>query len=61
MSDVKNAMTAIIARQPEDSTYEEILRELAYSRMIQRGIDDADVGRTSTDEEIKRKIESWRN
>ncbi len=60
MSDVKNAMNEIIARQPEDSTYEEILRELAYSRMIQRGLDDADAGRTVTDDEIKRKIETWR-
>jgi predicted transcriptional regulator len=61
MSDAKDAMTAIIARQPEDSTYEEILRELAYSRMIQRGLDDADAGRTSTDDEIRRKIKSSRN
>ena len=59
MSSVKDAMIDIIGRQPEDSTYDEILRELAYARMVQRGLDDADAGRTVPDSDVRRKIESW--
>ena len=59
MSSVKDAMIDIIGRQPEDSTYDEILRELAYARMVGPGLDDSDAGRTVSDDEVRRKIESW--
>jgi predicted transcriptional regulator len=52
-------MIDIIGRQPDDSTYDEILRELAYARMVQRGLDDADAGRTISDADVRRKIDSW--
>ena len=55
----KQTMTDIIARQPDDSSYDEILRELAYARMIQRGLDDAANGRTVSDSDVKREIDSW--
>jgi predicted transcriptional regulator len=54
-------MTEITARQPEDSSYDEILRELAFDRMAERGLEDADAGRTMSDDEIKRKIDSWQS
>ncbi len=38
MPSAKETMKEIIARQPEDSSYDEILRELAFARMIQRGL-----------------------
>ena len=60
MSIAKETMADIIARQPDDSSYDEILRELAYARMIQRGLEDSTNGRTVSDEDVKRKIESWR-
>ena len=53
-------MADIISRQPDDSSYVELLRELAYAHMINRGLDDSDSGRTVSDDEVKRKIESWR-
>ena len=59
MSSAKDAMIDIIGRQPDDSSYDEILRELAYARMVQRGLDDSDSGRTISDDAMKRKIESW--
>ena len=59
MSTVKETMAEIISRQPEDSTYDEILRELAYGRMVQRGLADSDEGRAISDEEIKRTIDDW--
>ena len=60
MPSAKETMKEIIARQPEDSSYDEILRELAFARMIQRGLDDSDAARTVSDEQIKEKLESWR-
>jgi predicted transcriptional regulator len=54
-------MIDIIGRQPDDSSYDEILRELAFARMVQRGLDDADAGRTRSDEEVAKVIDSWRS
>ncbi|MHC4178514.1 MAG: hypothetical protein ACYSWU_13470 [Planctomycetota bacterium] len=59
MSSAKEAMIDIIGRQPDDSSYDEILRELAFARMVQRGLDDSDAGRTLSDDEMTRKIDSW--
>jgi predicted transcriptional regulator len=59
MASAKETMIEIIARQPDDSSYDEILRELAFARMVQRGLDDSDAGRTVTDQEVKEKLESW--
>jgi predicted transcriptional regulator len=59
VSSAKEAMIEIIGRQPEDSSYDEILRELAFARMVQRGLDDSDAGRTSSDDDMKRKLDSW--
>jgi|GEM_PF-259938 len=59
VTSVKAAMTDIIGRQPDDSSYDEILRELAFARMVQCGLQDSDSGRTVSDDEMKRKIDSW--
>jgi predicted transcriptional regulator len=59
MPTAKETMVDIIARQPDDSTYEELLRQLAYDRMVQRGLEDSKAGRTVTDNEVKRKIDAW--
>ena len=59
MCSAKEAMIDIIGRQPEDSSYDEILRELAFARMVQRGLADSDAGRTLSDDDVKRKIDSW--
>jgi len=60
MSPAKESMLDIIGRQPDDSTYDEILRELAFARMVQRGLDDAVLGGTPTAEKVAEAIESWR-
>lgn len=56
---VKEQMLRIIEAQPEDSSYEEILRELAFARMVERGLEDVDQGRTVPHEEVRREVESW--
>ena len=35
------AEVILIHAQPEDATYEEIMRELAFERMIERGLADS--------------------
>ena len=50
---------SIVEEQPDDSSYDEILHELALMRMIDRGIADADAGRVVPHEEVKRRIASW--
>ena len=52
-------MIDIIQKQPDDSSYDEILRELAFARMIDLGLQDADAGRVISNEELTRRIQSW--
>ncbi|MFH1114862.1 MAG: hypothetical protein V1792_13185 [Pseudomonadota bacterium] len=59
MTTAKERIVEIIQQQPEDSSYDEILRELAFARMIDRGLDDSRSGRTISNEEMKRRIRTW--
>jgi len=59
MSSVKDRMTEIIQEQPEDATYEEIMRELAFERMVERGLADCRTGRVIFNEEMARRIRTW--
>ena len=60
MSTVKDELTKLIHDQPDDSSYDEILRELAFNLMVQRGLRDSDEGRTVSNEEMGNRIRSWR-
>ena len=55
----KHRMIDVIESQPDDSSYDEILRELAFARMIELGMADSDAGRTITNEELRRRMKSW--
>lgn len=55
----KEQMIEIIQNQPDDSSYEEILRELAFARMVRRGLADSDAGNTITNEEMQQRIQTW--
>ena len=59
MPTVKEKMTEVILSQPEDATYEEIIRELAFDRMVERGLEDSRLGRVISNEEAERRIRSW--
>jgi predicted transcriptional regulator len=60
MASAKEQMAKIVQEQPDDSSYDEILRELAFARMVERGLADSHIGRTIGDEEMKRRIRTWR-
>ena len=59
MPTAKEELTRLIQAQPEDSSREEILRELALHIMIERGLADSDAKRTVSNEEMARRIRSW--
>ncbi len=59
MLTVKRKMMEIIEHQPDDSSYKEILQELAFAHMVDRGLDDSKSNRTISNREMKRRISSW--
>ncbi len=61
MSSPKEQMVKIIQDQPEDSSYDELLRELAFARMVERGLADSDARRTISHEEMGHRIKTWRS
>ncbi len=60
MGPAKAQLIRVIEEQPDDSSVEEILRELACTAMVERGVADSEAGRTISNEEMARRIESWR-
>ena len=59
MATAKDELKTLLEQQPEDSSSEEIVRELAFHVMIQRGLADSDAGRTISNKEMDRRIRSW--
>ncbi len=55
----KDEAKRIIDTLPEDSTYEEIVRELAFDMMIQRGFDDVEAGKVISNKEMENEIAKW--
>jgi predicted transcriptional regulator len=59
MSKAKEELTRFIEEQPEDISREEIIRELAFHVMVERGLADSDAGRVISNDEMARRIRSW--
>jgi hypothetical protein len=53
-------MIHLLQEQPDDSSYDELLRELAFARMVHRGLADSEAGRTIDHAGMKRTADSWR-
>jgi len=60
MFSAKEQMAKIIQEQPDDSSYDEVLRELAFARMIERGLEDSQANRIISNNEMKHRIMTWR-
>ena len=56
----KARIMELLSQQPDDSSYDDLLRELALARMVERGLADSDAGRTIPHADMKRTMESWR-
>ena len=59
MATAKEHISEIIKRQPDDSSYDDIVRELVFDLMVQRGLKDSDEQLTISNEEMKRRIKVW--
>lgn len=59
MVTAKEHIIEIIKRQPDDSSYDDIIRELAFDLTIQRGLKDSDEQRTISNEEIESRLKTW--
>ncbi len=59
VSAAKKMMSEVINKQPEDATYAEILKELAFTQMIEKGLSDSKSGKIISNQEMKNKIDSW--
>jgi len=59
MATPKEELTKLVQEQPDDSSYDEILRELAFNLMVQRGLKDSDEGKTISNDEMGRRIQTW--
>ena len=59
MVTAKEHIAEIVKRQPDDSSYDDIVRELAFDLMVQRGLKDSDEQRTISNEDMERRIKSW--
>jgi len=59
MQTAKEEMTEIIEQQPDDSSFDEIMREFAFRKMIETGLEDSEKGRVISNEEMLQRIKSW--
>ncbi len=55
----KELMLAILRDQPAGSPYDELLRSLAFQRLVDRGLADVERGETLSTEELRRRIKAW--
>jgi len=61
MSTAKDQIKQVLEEKPDDSIYDELLKELAFKRMIDRGLADVDAKNTLSNKEMKHRIKSWQN
>lgn len=59
MSTAKQKMAEVIQSQPDDASYEEIMRELAFERMVARGLEDSRQDRVISNEDMEKRIRTW--
>jgi hypothetical protein len=59
MSTAREELVNLIHSQPADSSSEEIVRELAFHVMVERGIADSDAKRVISNSEMAHRIRSW--
>ncbi len=57
----KEKIRELLETQPDDSSYDEILRELAFERMVERGLSDVRNARVISNEEMGKRIRLWQS
>jgi len=59
MTAPKQEARKIIDSLPEDTTYDEILKELAFDRMIQKGLKGSSENKIISNKEMQNRINKW--
>jgi len=59
MLSIKDSAKKIIDDLPDDVSYDELIKELLFKRMLERGIRDSQLNKITSDEELGREIEKW--
>ncbi len=59
MATAKEAFLNTLEQLPDDSSYDELLEELALKKMIDTGLSDVDSGKIISNKEMKDAIDSW--
>lgn len=49
----------IINSLPADTSYDEIIKELAFDRMIKKGLEDSKNNKTISSKEMEHRIKQW--
>ncbi len=57
---VKEKITTVVQSQLEDASYDDIMRELSFERMVDRGMEDVCGGRIISNDEMANRIKAWR-
>ena len=57
----KERIQQLINAQPDDASYEEILRELSFEQMVDRGLKDVREGKVISNEDMGKRIELRQN
>lgn len=56
MSTAKDEIARLVQAQPADSSREEIVRELAFHVMVERGLSDSDARRVLSNSDMAHRI-----
>ena len=59
MQNVKQEVKELLERMPDDCSLEDIQYHLYVLQKIERGLKDAEEGRTYTHEEVEKKMAKW--
>ena len=55
----KQASLRLIERLQDDVSFEDIIYELYFLQKIERGLRDAEQGRTVSHEQVRKEFEKW--
>jgi hypothetical protein len=59
METAQEKIVEIVHSQPEDSSYDEILREIVFERMVAKGLQDSRKGNLISNETMEHRIKTW--
>lgn len=59
MLSIKESAKKIIDDLPDDVSYDELIRELLFKFMIERGLQDSQKNKIISDEDLGKEIEKW--